>query len=87
LLVVPFVWLVHQIIRRTEKYSVAMLFLTLMDIAAAIGLYLQGLRPEKDFWSILVPAFTLVLVGIFILKGYGETETSRPYKKQGVLEN
>jgi hypothetical protein len=82
LLVVPFAWLVYQIIRRTEKYIVAMLFLTLMDIAAAIGLYLQGFRPEKDFWSILVPALTLVLMGIFIHKGYGKTETPQPAIKQ-----
>jgi hypothetical protein len=69
LLVVPFIWLAYQIIRRTEKYIFAMLFLVVMDTAAGIGLYLQGLRPEKDFWSILVPFLTLLLVVGFALRG------------------
>jgi hypothetical protein len=67
LLIIAFVWLAYQLIRRTEKYTFAMLFLIAVDVAAGYGLYLRGLRPEKDFWSLGVPLAVLILVMWFVL--------------------
>lgn len=62
LLVASFVWLAYQLILRTKKYVFAMFFLIAIDLIAGVGFFLTGLRPEKDFWSIVVPLVALLLV-------------------------
>lgn len=66
LLIIPLIWLVYQLILRTEKFTYAMLFLIAMDAVAGLGFFLQGVRPEKDFWNFTVPLLTLILVVCFV---------------------
>lgn len=61
LLLVPFTWIAYQLIRRTEKYIFAMLFLVVMDVAGGVGLVLQGASPQGDFWNFVIPLVTIGL--------------------------
>jgi hypothetical protein len=67
LLIIAFVWLAYQLIRRTEKYTFAMLFLIVLDIAAGTGLYFRGILSERDFWNFVTPLVTLILVVWFAM--------------------
>lgn len=67
LLIVTFVWLAYQLIRRTKKYTAGMLFLVAMDIAAGFGLYFSGLRPQGDFWNLITPLLAFILALCFVL--------------------
>lgn len=62
LLIIPLSWLIHQMIRRTESYWVPILFLIFWDVAAGLGLYLQGGSPQKDLWNIMLPMTVLGLL-------------------------
>lgn len=64
LLLIPFIWLAYWLILRTKTYTVAMVFLVLMDALAAVGLSLQDF---KDFWNFIVPLSALLLTIAFVI--------------------
>jgi hypothetical protein len=68
LLLIPLIWLTYHWIVRTKKFVFAVLFLLIMDVLAGVGFFLQGLRPEKDFWNFVIPLCVMGLALFFILR-------------------